>query len=271
MLPVLVLLLACLGGLFWDGRQALLDSVGTAGLQDLPLREYFSNADPARALFWGAIAGSVVAVALAVAGRVLTVLESLEAWVAGCKAMMTALIILVLAWAIKDVCSALGTGPVVVDWTTGNLSPHLLPTVSFVLAAFIAFSTGTSWAAMAILMPIVIPLGHELPAAAALDAAHAHGILVASIASVLSGAVWGDHCSPISDTTIMSSMASGSDHVDHVRTQLPYALTAGGMAILLGTLPAGLGLSPAWTLPAGVAALVVVVRLVGRPVEEKVP
>jgi Na+/H+ antiporter NhaC len=268
-LPVAVLLLACLGGLFWDGRQALLDSVGPAGLAGLPVRDFFSHADPARALFWGAIAGSAVAVILAVAGRVLTVLEAMEAWVSGCKAMMTALIILVLAWSIKDVCSALGTGPVVVDWTTGNLSPFLLPTVAFVLAAFIAFSTGTSWAAMAILMPIVIPLGHDLPAAAAMEPGHAQGVLLASIAAVLSGAVWGDHCSPISDTTIMSSMASGSDHVDHVRTQLPYALTSGGLAVALGTLPAGLGMSPWISLSAGVLVLIVLVGFLGRTSDEE--
>lgn len=264
--PVLVLLLASLVGLFWDGRQHLIAQLGTAGLADMPLREFFSHADPARALFWAAIAGSITAIGLAVGGRSLSLHRAVDAWVGGCKAMMAALIILVLAWSIKDVCSELGTGPVVVDWTTGNLPAQLLPSVTFAVAAFIAFSTGTSWASMAILMPIVIPLAHRLPELAHLPAPHAQGILVASIAAVLGGSVWGDHCSPISDTTIMSSMASGSDHIDHVRTQLPYALSAGGLTILLGTLPAGFSISPWITLPLAIAAVAVLIRFVGRPV-----
>ncbi len=267
--PVVVLLLASLVGLYWDGRQQLLAQLGSAGLAGLPLREFFSHADPARALFWAAIAGSLSAIVLALAGRSLSLNRAVEAWVGGCKAMMAALIILVLAWSIKDVCSELGTGPVVVDWTTGNLPPHLLPSVTFAVAAFIAFSTGTSWASMAILMPIVIPLGHRLPELAHLSAPHAQGILVASIAAVLSGSVWGDHCSPISDTTIMSSMASGSDHIDHVRTQIPYALSAGGLTVLLGTLPAGFSISPWISLPVALLAVGLLVRFVGKPVGER--
>jgi Na+/H+ antiporter NhaC len=266
--PVLVLLLASMVGLYWDGRQQLLAQLGSGGLAGLPLREFFSHADPARALFWAAIAGSITAIVLALAGRSLTLNRAVEAWVGGCKAMMAALIILVLAWSIKDVCSELGTGPVVVDWTTGNLPPHLLPSITFVVAAFIAFSTGTSWASMAILMPIVIPLGHRLPELAHLSAPHAQGILVASIAAVLSGSVWGDHCSPISDTTIMSSMASGSDHIDHVRTQIPYALSAGALTVLLGTLPAGFSISPWISLPTALLAVVLLVRFLGKPAGE---
>jgi Na+/H+ antiporter NhaC len=157
---------------------------------------------------------------------------------------------------------------VVVDWATGSLSARLVPTVTFVVAAFLGFSTGTSWGTMAILMPIVIPLAHELPLAAGMSEAADNAILLASIASVLSGSVFGDHCSPISDTTIMSSLASGADHVDHVRTQIPYALAAGVCAILVGTLPAGFGVPPWLTLPVGVVLLGVLVRRMGRPVPE---
>jgi Na+/H+ antiporter NhaC len=121
---------------------------------------------------------------------------------------------------------------------------------------------------MAILMPIVIPLAHELPLAAGLGTGASEAIFFASIASVLSGSVFGDHCSPISDTTIMSSLASGADHVDHVRTQIPYALLAGTTAVLLGTLPAGWGMPPWLSLPLGLVALWIAIRLLGRPVPD---
>jgi len=101
----------------------------------------------------------------------------------------------------------------------------------------IAFSTGTSWGTMAILMPLAIPLAHEL------GGADMH-LIYATLGSVLTGSIFGDHCSPISDTTILSSMASASDHIDHVKTQMPYALTTAAVAAAVGYIPAGFGLSP---------------------------
>jgi Na+/H+ antiporter NhaC len=203
-------------------------------------------------------------VILVVAERILDLQSAMDAFVSGAKAMVPALMILVLAWSIGDICERLGTATVVVDAATGNLSAHFVPTVIFIVAAFLGFSTGTSWGTMAILMPIAIPLAHHLPGSAGLDPAVANSILVASVASVLSGSVLGDHCSPISDTTIMSSMASGSDHVDHVRTQLPYAGLAGVVAVLFGAIPSGFGISTWITLPLGVAVLGLVVRYVGH-------
>jgi len=144
------------------------------------------------------------------------------------------------------------------------LSARLLPMVVFVLAAAVSFATGTSWGTMAILMPLVYPLGLELPAAAGLSAAVATHIHLAAISAVLAGAVFGDHCSPISDTTIMSSLACGSDHVDHVRTQLPYSLTVGLIAVLFGYLPVGFGVSPGLSLASGMLVLVLVVWRLGK-------
>jgi len=117
---------------------------------------------------------------------------------------------------------------------------------------------------MAILMPLVFPLGALLPEAEGLGLDTSTGIHLASISAVLAGAVFGDHCSPISDTTIMSSLASGSDHVDHVRTQLPYALTVGGVAMLCGYLPTGWGLPPWVGLLIGAVLVVGLILVLGR-------
>lgn len=266
-LPILVVLLGTAAGLYYDGVRALRASGGTAGLADVGLRDILSSADPAAALLWAVILGSAVAIGLALTTRTLDLGTSLDAWMSGAKAMLPSLCILVLAWSIGDVCEKLGTAQVVVGWATGNLAVPLIPTVTFLVAAFLGFSTGTSWGTMAILMPIVIPLAVELPEAAGVDPEAARTILLASVACVLSGSVLGDHCSPISDTTIMSSLASGADHVDHVRTQFPYALAAGVLAVLLGTLPAGFGW-PAWIgLPLGFLALGAAVRFLGRDPE----
>jgi Na+/H+ antiporter NhaC len=144
----------------------------------------------------------------------------------------------------------------------------LLPLITFILASGISFATGTSWGTMAILIPIIFPLGAALPGAEGLSPAVAETILLASISAVLAGAVFGDHCSPISDTTIMSSMASGADHIDHVRTQMPYAAVVASVAILTGYLPAGWGLSPWLSMLMGFSILAVLLRTIGRRPEE---
>jgi Na+/H+ antiporter NhaC len=263
LLPILTVIVVTALALYFDGRRSLLASGGAASLEAAGLRDLFSAADPANALLWSVMLGCVLAVVLVVGERTLSLADALESWTAGAKAMFPALCILVLAWSIGGVCAKLGTANVVVDAATGHVSARWVPTITFIVAAFLGFSTGTSWGTMAILMPIVIPLAHALPVEAGLGEAVASGIVLASIASVLSGSVLGDHCSPISDTTIMSSMASGADHVDHVRTQLPYAITAGTVAVVCGSIPAGFGISPWITLPVGAGILWLVVRQLG--------
>jgi Na+/H+ antiporter NhaC len=149
------------------------------------------------------------------------------------------------------------------------MHPGLLPTLVFAIAALTAFATGTSWGTMGILMPLVLPLAWAMLSAHGLAGTEAGmPVLYAAVAAVLAGAVWGDHCSPLSDTTILSSMASGCDHLAHVRTQLPYALLVGGVAIVAGLLPVGFGW-PWWAcLGGGAALLLVALRLLGRRVYE---
>jgi Na+/H+ antiporter NhaC len=264
-LPIASVILITMIGLWWNGRAALLAD----GATDLGLRNILNAADSMSVLMWAAVGGTLVAGTLAFAARRLSLRGVVDAWMDGAKAMLIAMVILVLAWSLGDICQRLGTGPWLVEMSTGVLSPKLLPALTFLLASLVSFSTGTSWGTMAILIPIIYPLSVSLSAASGLDPAHAVNISLAATSAVLAGAVFGDHCSPISDTTILSSMASGSDHIDHVRTQLPYALIVGGVAVLVGYLPVGFGVSPWLLLPIGLLMLMLVLKLFARKIESE--
>ncbi|MFY0605261.1 MAG: sodium:solute symporter [Cyclobacteriaceae bacterium] len=140
----------------------------------------------------------------------------------GMESMLTMATLMLLAFALGNLCKLLGTGNYVAEVTEAWLAPELAPAILFLTSCFIAFSTGTSWGTFAIMISIAVPL------ATAIDIN-----MNMAIAAVLGGGVFGDHCSPISDTTLIASMASGSDHIDHVRTQLPYALLTGGTSVIL--------------------------------------
>ena len=141
-----------------------------------------------------------------------------------------------------------------------------IPTAVFVIASLVAFSTGTSWGTMLILMPIVIGVTFKMLTNEGLADVE-HPLLIAAVGSVLAGAIFGDHCSPISDTTVLSSQASGCHHVEHVRTQLPYALLVAAISILCGTIPVGFGISVWITLPLGSLLLIGVLAVLGRRVD----
>lgn len=148
--------------------------------------------------------------------------EMIDLILKGISELMPLALLMLLAFAIGDACKALGTGQFVANWSKDWLSPEFLPAVVFIISSFIAFSTGTSWGTFAIMLAISIPM------------AEIHGSeITLVIAATLGGGIFGDHCSPISDTSIISSMASASDHIDHVKTQLPYALIGGITTIIL--------------------------------------
>ncbi len=235
-------------------------------------RLVLSSADSYKALLWASLTGVMIAMALSIGQRILSIREATAAAVDGVKATLTAFVVLILAWSLGAVCEDLGTAEFLVQQISDSLAPQFLPSISFVLAAAVAFATGTSWGTMSILTPLVIPISHSLSLAAGHPAESGaySAVLLATVASVLAGSVWGDHCSPISDTTILSSMASGSDHLAHVRTQLPYAVTVGLIAVLLGYLPSAFGLPPGIGLLLGAIVLVGVVRLRGRSAEVRV-
>ncbi len=258
--PVLAVVLVVLGGLYASGTAA-------AG-PGASLRDVFGAADPFRTLLWGSLAGCATAVALSVGQRLLTMHECVDAWLTGAKAMMIAMVILTLAWSLGAVTRDVGTAAYLSQLLTGNLPLYLLPALVFVTSGAMAFATGTSWTTMAILIPLVVPLTVSLAGGAGFADGSAYGILLAATSSVLAGAIWGDHCSPISDTTVLSSTAAACDHVDHVRTQLPYALLVGAVSLGLGSVGTALGL-PTWAaLVVGAASLAAFLFLFGARVDE---
>ena len=260
--PVALVVAVTLGVWFATGVRAVAAaSEGPAGWIDV-----MEAGDSYTALVFGSAAGWGLAVLLAGAQRAARGAQLVRATLAGARMMMPAMFILWLAWALAEVSGRgdLRTGEYLGSLLEGRIDVAWMPSVVFLAASLVAFSTGTSWGTMGILTPLVVPIVcRMLQAAGSVPSADAP-ILLASIGSVLAGAIFGDHCSPISDTTVLSSRASGCDHIAHVWTQLPYALVVGAVAILLGTLPVGLG-APVWLLlPAGPIALLVVVRFVGR-------
>jgi len=263
-LPVLVVLGVTFAGLWFTGRAELAAEGQTRGQESLFqwVGNVFGAGDSFKALLWASMAGSLAALALAVGQRILTLNDGVSAWINGVKSMMMAVVILVLAWSIADVCTDLNTRGFMVASLSESLDPRLLPGLVFLLAAVTAFATGTSWGTMGILIPLAVPTAHGL--AQGLGPAVDQQVLFGSVSAVLAGAIFGDHCSPISDTTVMSSMASGCDHVDHVRTQLPYALIVAAAALLLGYLPAGYGVSPWLCLPVGAAGLALALAVLNR-------
>ena len=171
-------------------------------------------------VLWAVILGLVVGAIAYRAQRIMKTKEITDVFMKGVGGLIPVAALMMLAFAIGDTCEALGTGPFVAQAVKSTLNPGLIPSVVFIVSCFIAFSTGTSWGTFAIMIPIAVPM---------INIIGLHpGIM---IAAVLGGGVFGDHCSPISDTTIISSMASATDHIDHVRTQLPYALMAGVLAL----------------------------------------
>jgi Na+/H+ antiporter NhaC len=231
---------------------------------DASLKDIIGAADSYKSLMWGSLLGMVTAAALTLAQRIMSLEEVVNSWYKGMRAMIYAIIILVLAWALGGITDILETANFLVSILGDTLPVELLPVLVFILAAGTAFATGSSWGAMGILVPLVIPLTWAVMKTNGMSGPQDMHLLYSSIAAVLSGSVWGDHCSPISDTTILSSMASGCDHIEHVRTQMPYALLVGFVAIATGSVPVAYGM-PWWIgLLLGAALLYLILHLRGE-------
>jgi Na+/H+ antiporter NhaC len=250
-IPLLVLIGALLGGLYATG-------------QGETITEIIGSADSYKAMMWASFLGAMTAAVLTVGQGILSAHETVDAWYGGVRAMMFAMIVLVLAWSLADVTHGLHTADYLVSILADTLPVALVPVTIFILSAITAFTTGTSWGTLGILMPLVIPLAWAVMGANDMQSAEHMHILYSSIACSLAGAVWGDHCSPISDTTVLSSMASGCDHIEHVRTQMPYALLVAAVAIAFGTIPGGYGFPPLLSIIVGTVILVAILRYFGR-------
>lgn len=187
-----------------------------------------------------------------------------KGYMEGMRSIFYGTLILIFAWGIGSMVKQVQTAGYIVSLTSEALSPGWVPLITFVIGAVVAFCTGTSYGTMAVLMPIVVPLVHAISAGAGMDPM---AYMVPTIGAVFAGAVWGDHSSPISDTTIMSSMFTGSDHMDHVNSQIPYALLA-ALGAASGYVGVALGLPAAANIAIALVVTLVVFRLVSSPVEE---
>lgn len=250
-IPILSVLLITLIGLYANG----------GGFNGATVSQAFGNADASVVLLWASFGGAIIAAVMSVAQRILSIKEIMEAWTVGLKSMTEAGLILVLAWSLGNINKELGTSQFIVDALKGSLPYYLVPFVMFIVPAVIAFATGTAWGANSIVMPLAIPLAYQLGGT---------NLLIPAIGAVLTGAVFGDHCSPISDTTIMSSMATGCDHIAHVKTQIPYVLTVTTVSAIIGFIPAGFGLNPWISLSLGIVALIAIINIFGRKVSSSI-
>ena len=255
-IPVLAVILMTIVGLVDTGMGAIYDKMIALGnmqsdyswgfvwsnmsmVADQPIEGFFSKlgylvgmADSYVALLWASGTGVILAIGITVGKRIMNLFDTMHWMLMGFKTMLPALVILTLAWALALVTDELHTADYITMALQDTISPYLLPGIIFILAALIAFSTGSSWSTMAILYPIAIPASWAIGLANGIDPDANLEILLNVIATVLAASVLGDHCSPISDTTILSSLASDCNHIDHVKTQLPYALFVGGVSLI---------------------------------------
>ena len=172
--------------------------------------------------------------------------------VTGTKKCLLPCLILIAAWSLKNCCSSLNTDRFLTNLLSDNVPPLIFPAIVYLVASATSFATGTSLGTMAIIIPTAVPI------AFALDG-HTYGLTtVITLGAVLDGAIFGDHCSPISDTTIISSIASRCDHIQHVRTQMPYSLFVAILALFCGYIPAALGLPPLLSFTIAITTMVIV-------------
>ncbi|WP_395375296.1 Na+/H+ antiporter NhaC family protein [Marinicella sp. W31] len=233
-LPILALIVTVIGGLLYTGY----DPENPKTLQQI-----IGDSDPYKGLLWGSLVGVLVAGVISMIQGILSLKQTVDAWYSGIKTMLLAIVILILAWALSAVTESLETSNYISSLVEDAIDVRWMPVIIFLLAALTAFATGTSWGAMGILIPLMVPLVWQMMTDQGLVNPEDMAILYLSISSILAGAVWGDHCSPISDTTILSSMSTQCDHVEHVKTQIPYAFYAGGFAVVAGIIPTSFGLS----------------------------
>lgn len=242
--PILALVVVAFAGAFWTGyppEEPLTTVDGIIGVA--------GNADWAASLIWGGFAMVAAGFVLGQAYDLLDLSESVDTLIDGFGLMLTAVTILVLAWSIGTVAEELGTGEYVTALAEGVVSPSLLPVIVLLASAFIAFSMGSSWSTMAIVTPVAIPLAWNI-------GGQSPELLGVVVGTVFSGAIFGDHTSPISDTSVLSSTFTGADLIDHVRTQLYYAGTVFLVSILLYLVYGYLGITPLILLPLGIVLLV---------------
>ncbi len=268
LIPLGILVVTAFACFYFSGRakilagedQALIELMSRPFAFDT-IRECFSASDASIAIFRAALLAGIVAFVMSVVSGKMTASDAVGTWLEGVKSLVFTFVILILAWSLAACIGreGLGTAKFLVSTFSASVPAFLLPTLIFVLGSVISFATGTSYGTMAILMPLAIPFAHEL-------APGDYTYLAGVSSAVLTGAIFGDHCSPISDTSILSSMGARCGLMEHVNTQLPYALWVAVLSIVFGFLPVGLGLSIKIVLPLSLVSVFVLILVRGKKV-----
>jgi len=245
-LPVIILIILCIMGMLYTGGI----------LEGANIQEAFANSDASLGLTLGSGLALIIVIIYFIARRVLTFRECMECLPNGFKAMVPAILILTFAWTLSGLTRMLGAGDFVSGVFEGSSATIFLPAIVFVVAAGMSFATGTSWGTFGILLPLVVDVF-----SGAANSGNMPELLIISISACLAGAVFGDHCSPISDTTIMSSTGAMCSHINHVSTQLPYAITV-AVVSFAGYIIAGFVRSAWIILPVSIALLLVALYLI---------
>lgn len=269
-IPIGTLIVASLAGFYYNGytdimageNMQLINILKDSPISFVAIREAFGASDASVVLFQSAMFASIVAMVMGVKQKIFKVTEGIGTWVEGMKSLLMTGVILLLAWSLSGIIADLGTAEFIVSLLGDSIPQFLLPSIIFILGSIISFATGTAYGTMGILMPLAIPLAHSITT----DPSY----VVIAVGAVLTGAIFGDHCCPISDTTILSSMGADCDHIEHTRTQIGYALSVALITVVFGYIPAGFGVPVLIILPVAMLATFLLVYFVGKPVKEEV-
>ena len=267
-IPIGTLIVGALIAFYWSGYtailggedQALITLMKTAPLSFNGIFQALSQSDASVALFQAALLASIVAIVMAVCEHILTIEDAISEWIGGMKTIVITGVILLLAWSLGGVIGEVGTADYLVGVLSSTIPAWIVPALIFILGALISFATGTAYGTMSILMPLAIPLAWAVSTGDM-------SFTIVCTSGVLTGAIFGDHCSPISDTTILSSMGTSCNHIDHVQTQIYYAIFVAIVAVVFGYIPAGFGIPWYVCGVVGVIAMFVGLRILGEKVD----
>jgi Na+/H+ antiporter NhaC len=238
--------------------------IKTGGWPEVSISEAIANGSSSKSLCLGSFGAVFITLVLYKIQNLVPTSILFKGYMEGMRSIFFGTLILIFAWGIGSSIKAVGTAKFLVGITEGVLSPAIIPLITFLVGGVISFSTGTSYGTVAVLMPIVIPIVFNVSTVDGIDPMM---YIIPTIGAVFAGAIFGDHCSPISDTTIMSSMFSGADHIDHVKTQMPYAVLA-GLGAVIGYIGVAIGLPIVINIIISILVVLMTFRILAKPIEE---
>ena len=271
LVPILTLIIFAFIGFYFNGLSATegadLDKIMANPLSFDAFSITFGNADSSVVLFQAALFATVIGLFWGVTRGKITLKDGIESWLHGWKSMIFTACILLLAWSLTAIVKELGTPKYIIGLLAEGTPQVLLPSVIFLFGSMISFAIGTAFGTMGILMPLAIPLAFAVGKNYGLEADALHQYMVINIASVLTGSIFGNSCSPIGDCVILSAISAKCTLTAHVQTQLPYSMFICAISVLFGYLPAAFNLNVFYIIVTGILAMIVSLRFIGKKVE----